>query len=150
MTVRDVVLVLLRLGFGAMWVYAGAVKVADPTAFLADVRGFQILGDPWAALVALALPWVEVIAGFAVMAGRWLYHGSLVLLTGALVVFGVALASAWARGLDIDCGCFSSRDGAAANYPWWLARDALLIACALLLMKWGGCGRPTRPPVPCV
>jgi putative oxidoreductase len=45
------------------------LKVADPISFLDDVRSFDLLGDPWAAWVAMGLPWLEILAGLAVMSG---------------------------------------------------------------------------------
>jgi hypothetical protein len=48
----------------------------------------------------------------------------------------VGIASAWARGLSIECGCFGGGGGpaedAAAKYPWEIARDIGL----LLLSGW--------------
>ncbi len=49
-----------------------------------------------------------------------------------LVAFVVGIASAWARGLSIECGCFGGGAGAAqdaaAKYPGEIARDLGLLA----------------------
>ena len=51
------------------------------------------------------------------------------------VAFIIGIASAWARGLEIDCGCFGGGgqlDGASAKYPGEIARDVgLLLAVAV-------------------
>ena len=54
-----------------------------------------------------------------------------------LVAFIVGIASAWARGLSIDCGCFGGggfEADAAAAYPWDIARDLGLLAMSLWLV----------------
>ncbi len=60
---------LLHFFFGGVFVYAGILKVADPMSFLDDIRSFDLLGDPWAAWLAMGLPWLEIFAGLAVMSG---------------------------------------------------------------------------------
>ncbi|MFZ5868910.1 MAG: MauE/DoxX family redox-associated membrane protein, partial [Actinomycetota bacterium] len=51
-------------------------------------------------------------------------------------VFAIGVASAWARGLTIDCGCFGSGGEVAAgqtSYPQVITRDAALVLAAGLL-----------------
>ena len=54
---------IVSLGFGVLWIIAGVLKVKDPALFLMDVRSFQMLGDPWAAYLALCLPWLVTDPG---------------------------------------------------------------------------------------
>ena len=77
---------LLHLVFGGVFVYAGVLKAWNPQAFLDDVRSFDLLGDPWAAWLAMGLPWLEIFAGLAVITGV-LRRGGLLVLNGALVGF---------------------------------------------------------------
>ena len=93
--------------FGAVFIFAGFVKVRDPHLFIIAIRGFRVLPDPFAAWLALGLPWLEIFCGLAVMSG-FLRRGGLLLLDACLIVFLVAIAIAWSRGLDIECGCFGS------------------------------------------
>ena len=54
-----------------------------------------------------------------------------------MVVFILGIASAWARGLSIDCGCFGQGGTIAAaqtQYPQEIARDVGLLACAAWLV----------------
>ena len=117
---------LIAWSFGAVFVYAGALKAMDPGRFLISVRSFQMLPDPYAAWLALSLPWLEIIAGLAVILGI-LRKGGLVLLNLSLVVFAVALSIAWARGLDVECGCFGG-NGATAIIDALLRDGVLLLA----------------------
>jgi putative oxidoreductase len=122
---------LLLLLFGGLFLYAGVVKASDPSAFLADIRSFDLLPDPFAAWLALSLPWLEILAGLAVMIGP-LRSGGLLLLNLALVAFFVAIAQAWWRGISIHCGCFGAQTG-ASEYIELFLRDLLLLALGLWL-----------------
>ena len=111
--------------FGIVFIYSGCLKVQAPSQFLVSIRSFHLLPDPFAAWLALSLPWLEIFAGLAVLTG-WLRRGGLLLLNVSLVIFALALISAWARKLDIECGCFGTSHG-ATNIGVALLRDALLL-----------------------
>src|SRR4051812_46489231 len=95
------------LGFiiGAVFIYAGIIKLLDPVGFGNDIDNYKML--PWTISVRLAffLPWLEIFAGLAVIFRR-LYFGGLFILLALVVVFIGGSIFAKARGLDISCGCF--------------------------------------------
>ncbi len=126
------------MAFGGLFLWSGVVKALDPQAFLFNVRSFQMLPDPWAAVLALGLPWVEIFAALAVIAGGWARSG-LALLGAALLVFLGVLGYAWARGLDISCGCFGQTEN-KTNFPAQIFLDLVLLAIAAWLF-W----RDSRP-----
>ena len=121
---------------GAVFVYAGGLKVKDPTQFLFDVRSFNLLPDPLAAWLALLLPWVEILAGLAVITG-WLRAGGLLLLNALLIVFLGVIALSWMRGLDISCGCFGGSPE-ASDYMALVIRDLVLLAAGGVCWFWHG------------
>jgi putative oxidoreductase len=90
---------------GALFLFAGLVKLWDPIVLTEDIRRYQMVPDPIPALAALFLPWVEILAGLAVLTGVF-RRGGLVLLIGSLVVFLGANLYAALIGLDLTCGCF--------------------------------------------
>jgi hypothetical protein len=57
-----------------------------------------------------------------------------------MVIYMAGIASVWARGLSIDCGCFGSGGqlaaGAKPTYGIELLRDAGFLVVAVLLAKW--------------
>lgn len=126
---------LLHFFFGGVFVYAGLLKVADPMSFLEDIRSFDLLGDPWAAWLAMGLPWLEILAGLAVMSG-FLRPGGMLVLNGSLVVFLIAITISWWRGIDIRCGCFGHSD-ATSSYRDLILRDVLLLLAGIVL-TWHG------------
>lgn len=124
--------------FGGVFTWAGVVKALDPATFLVSVRSFQILPDPYAAWVALVLPWLEIFAGLAVVTGL-LRQGGLLILMMSLLVFAGALTAAWVRGLDVECGCFGGGKGATTIVEA-LIRDAVLLALGAWV--WWRSARP--------
>lgn len=99
----------LRLILGAFFVVTGLLKLPEPIPFLNSIRNFHLIGDPWAGLLAMGLPWLEIFCGLGVIF-RKLYAGSLVITAGSLLVFTGVLVWAWSQGLDVDCGCFGKTD----------------------------------------
>lgn len=130
---------LLRLAVAGVFVYAGATKAIDPAGFRLDIARYQ-LAPEWLAFAAAAyLPWLEIVAGIGLWLPRF-RRGAEAIMLALMIVFVAALLSAWARGLDVACGCFGHEAEARANYPWVLARDAVLIA-AIAALAWRSRGR---------
>jgi putative oxidoreductase len=123
--VTVVVAAVARLVVAGVFLYAGVLKVWDPQEFLMDVRSFQVLRDPWAAVVALGLPWLEIFCGVALLLGGWT-RGACLVLGFLLVAFAVAFVQAWARGLDVTCGCFGKTEN-KTNFGQSLAIDGGLL-----------------------
>lgn len=123
---------LLALVFGGVFVYAGVLKLRDPGLFLIDIRSFDMLPDPYAAWLALVLPWIEILSGLAVITG-FFRKGGLLLLNLALVAFFIAIGIAKSRGLSIQCGCFGGHDS-ASNYLELFVRDGVLLLTGLILL----------------
>ncbi len=133
-----------RLLLGGVLLAAGLLKIGNLGESVNAVRGYQLL--PWALTVPVgyALPIIEIVVGLLLVLGlftRWAaLVGSLLMLA-----FIIGIASAWARGISIDCGCFGgggaiAAEQALAAYPWEIARDVGLLLCGLWLV-W----RPRTP-----
>lgn len=127
---------ILHLLFGGVFVYAGVMKAWRPMVFLDDVRSFALLPDPYAGMLAMFLPWLEIFGGLAVITGC-LRKGGLLVLNGSLIAFLIAISIAWFRGTDIRCGCFGDSGAATSNYAVLIARDLVLLALGLWL-AWKG------------
>jgi uncharacterized membrane protein YphA (DoxX/SURF4 family) len=140
-----------RLLLGGVFVVAGALKVPDPAAAVRAVRAYRLVPELLVAPVAFGLPVVEIAVGLALLAGVFVRTAALAAAV-LLVAFLVGVGSAWARGLQIDCGCFGGGGEVAAAdtaYPTEVLRDGALLLVALALARWprsrlalGG------PPVP--
>ena len=127
--------VLARLVVGGVWIVAGAIKLPDPAGSVRAVRAYDLLPEAVVPTVGHLLPILEVVVGVCLVVGL-LTRTMGVLSTLMLAGFVVGIASAWARGLQIDCGCFGGGGydpEAAAAYPWELARDAALMLASVLV-----------------
>jgi hypothetical protein len=103
---------------------AGVLKLADMGQTQEAVAGYELLPE-WAVWPgALLLPWAEIAGGIGLWV-RCLRSGARVWLGMLLGVFLAAIFSAWAKGLDISCGCFGGAD--VANYPWTVVRNLGLL-----------------------
>ena len=132
--VRDVIGTVARLGLAAVWLVSGVLKAIDPDATYVAVRAYDVLPKAGVAVVATALPWLEIVLGLLLLAGV-ATRAVAVASAALLVVFVAGVTQAWARGLSIDCGCFG---GGGAVEPGQTAygRELLRDAGFLLLAAW--------------
>jgi uncharacterized membrane protein YphA (DoxX/SURF4 family) len=95
----------LRLAAGILLLASGLAKVGDGPWLAVQVHNFH-LAPRWAEhAIAIVLPWIELAAGLALVIGVRARAGAVVALA-LMLVFTLAVAAAWARGLDFRCGCF--------------------------------------------
>jgi uncharacterized membrane protein YphA (DoxX/SURF4 family) len=132
-------LLALRLGLAAMFLYASHDKILAPAAFAKAVYQWQVGGAVFSNLVAVILPWVELLAGGALLVGLWTREAALV-VAGMLLAFNLAAVSVLARGIDVEnCGCTSvaAADPSKPRSPFQgvgvflLTRNTFLFAAAL-------------------
>jgi uncharacterized membrane protein YphA (DoxX/SURF4 family) len=132
----DLVGLLARLIVGVVLIWAGALKVTSPAVSARAVNAFQILPYDVARYVGYALPLVELLIGLLLVIG--LFTRVAAVVGGLLMVaFIIGIASAWARGLSIDCGCFGGGGTIAAaqtQYPLDILRDLGVAASAAWLV----------------
>ena len=127
----NIVLWLLRIALAVVFFYAGIIKIAAPVEFFHDILNYQLLSPNFAWLAALYLPWLEVIAAVTLLIPKTTRASALV-IAALMLIFTVALLSAWLRGLDITCGCFGT-SLETASYPLLLFRDLMLLSAALVV-----------------
>lgn len=125
----------LRVGLAAVALTAGVSKIVDLPASVRSVRAYELLPEALAVVVGNGLPMAEILLGVLLLLGLFTRASSIVF--GALmVVFTVGIASAWARGLSIDCGCFTPGGQIEPDqtaYPQEIARDVVFLAAAAAL-----------------
>ncbi|TQM12066.1 MauE/DoxX family redox-associated membrane protein [Pseudonocardia kunmingensis] len=128
-----------RLVLGGVWLVAGAAKITDLDASVRAVRAYRLLPETAAQIVGAGLPVVEILLGVLLVAGAGVRAAAAVSAV-LMLAFVIGIATAWARGLRIDCGCFGSGGelpaGQDPTYGLELARDAALTVLALALVRW--------------
>jgi uncharacterized membrane protein YphA (DoxX/SURF4 family) len=129
---------------GGYFVYASLEKIANPAAFARIVYQWQVIGPVASNLLAIMLPWVELLAGLLLVAGVWKRESAAVLAAATSVLF---------RGIDVaNCGCTSlASEPPSAWTPTWtrgvgwflVTRNLILLGLAALL-AWARAEGETR------
>ncbi len=125
---------VLRFVLAGVLLYASADKIMHPQDFALMVKGYRILPDSLVNVTAIWLPWLELALGLCLISGKWC-EGAVALSAGLLGVFWLALIVNYFRGINVDCGCFSTTPAAGAEPTpmlWYIGRDAVLLGLALL------------------
>jgi len=132
----DVVGLVARLVLGGVLLYAGATKVLTPVGSARAVQAYQIFPFEVAQYIGYALPMVEIILGVLLILGLFT-RTTAIIGTVLMVLFIAGIASAWARGLAIDCGCFGGGGEVApgeTQYPRRIAEDVAFALCGVWLI----------------
>jgi uncharacterized membrane protein YphA (DoxX/SURF4 family) len=99
---------------GLIFLAAALPKIADLSGFAGSVHNFHFEPIvPMAAtnVLAMTIPWIELLAGLALVSGVRPRAGAYV-YTALLAVFTIGVISALARGLSFECGCFGKAGSA--------------------------------------
>lgn len=141
----------LRIYLGGLFILAAVDKIAKPAAFALDVATYDILPLELVNLIAITLPWIEIVAGVLLVAGARVRPAALV-VAALMTVFLVALVIALARGLDMSCGCFASQGAEADPISWrTVLRDLVWLTMAAYVAMYDravlGLARLTRQGV---
>lgn len=136
-------LLLARLVLGGLFTWMGIAKIIeDPTQFLKLMRQYEALPDSlpyFLNLVAVVLPWIEMLCGLALLLGVAVRGAALVstamlaLFTPMILLRGLEIYSAGGVSLcdvNFDCGC-----GAGVVFLCHkLAENTGLLLLAVLVM----------------
>jgi uncharacterized membrane protein YphA (DoxX/SURF4 family) len=132
----DGVDLVARVALGGMLLVAGLLKVGDLTGSVQSVIAYELFPYEVSRLIGTALPVVEIALGVLLLLG--LLTRPVALVGGLLMLAFIAgVASAWARGLSIDCGCFGDGGPVApedTRYLEEIVRDVLLVLAAAWLV----------------
>jgi uncharacterized membrane protein YphA (DoxX/SURF4 family) len=123
-------IIVSRLVLGGVFIYAAIDKIAHPDQFADIIRNYRILPVETSNAVAIMMPWLELLAGVFLVLGIWARENAA-LLSLLLIVFIAAIGYNLARGLDFDCGCFSTSGSNTSSAVLLLVRDVILLALGL-------------------
>ena len=127
-----------RLTLGGVLFVAGYLKVDKLEVSQMAVRSYELLPIPIANFLGQTLPFFEVVIGLLLILGA--ATRAVAALGGfTMFIFIIAIGQAWARGLNIDCGCFGGGGTVApgeTRYLQEILRDAGLVAMALFLIRY--------------
>jgi putative oxidoreductase len=122
-----------QLAAGGILLAAALAKIANLTTFAGSIHNFHlepIVPVASVNLLAVTIPWVELVAGLALILGLK-PRAAAVVYTALMSVFTVAVIAAMARGLSFDCGCFG-KAGAATIGAKKLAENLGMLAIGIV------------------
>jgi uncharacterized membrane protein YphA (DoxX/SURF4 family) len=129
----DVAVLIARILLGALLLIAGGLKVGHPAELAASIAGFRLLPAAIVGPLALALPYVELLLGFYLVAGLFTRAAAMI-AAAQFVLYSGAIASAVVRHISANCGCFGPNDVSAPDWPH-VGLD-IALAAASVFVAW--------------
>lgn len=120
----------LRAWVGVIFIAAAWHKILHPDQFALSIAAYQILPLHYINLMAVILPWLELVAGVTLILGLWT-RASALIMVGMNVMFIAALYLAIKSQVQMtSCGCFSAGAEAAMKTIGWdyVYRDVRYLA----------------------
>ena len=127
------IVLLVRLVLVAAFLLAAIPKIQDPVAFAISAESYRVLTGQAVLWVALVLPWLELVIGFGLLIPKMRRASSLLIMLLLFIFVGLH-ASAWIRGLDINCGCYAI-ESVSSNYFLLISRNCALIIAAIFVFN---------------
>jgi uncharacterized membrane protein YphA (DoxX/SURF4 family) len=133
--VKQWVGLLCRAVLAAVWLSAGVLKFSDAAGTVRATRAFRLLPESLVPAVGHLLPVLELVIGACLLLGL-LTRAMAVATALLMVLFTFGIASAWARGLEIQCGCFGGGGNVKIDATPGYIRDILRDLGLLMLSAW--------------
>lgn len=129
----------LRWVLGAVFIYAGSLKLMAPGPFAVLIEAYGILPGSLLMPTAIGLPVLEVAAGLGLLLDL---RGSLSTIAVLLGLFIAIVSYGIWMGLDTDCGCFGPLDPESEAFHGLratLVRDLVMLGGVIFLFFWRRC-----------
>ena len=123
---------------GLTFIYASLHKILSPADFAKIVYGYSLFPEIFINLIAIIIPFLELVAGFALIIGFY-PRSAAITINGLLLAFIVAKTINLIRGHEFDCGCFSGGQGGYSNSPKvTIARDIFYFILGMQIVLFEG------------
>jgi putative oxidoreductase len=130
-----VLLFFIKLMLGTAFIYSAYYKIADPAGFARTLYGYAILPGFTINLLAISIPFVELVAGFSLLLGLYPRSALLIItaaLSGSVLMMGFNLF----REHPFDPGCcFFSGGNQVASNVCLLVKDLLMLVSGFYLLR---------------
>ena len=126
------IVLIFRVILGVIFIYASLDKIAHPEQFARIIYNYKILPPFLINVFAITLPWVELIAGLFLILGIFTESAAF-LICLLLMVFVVAISINLFRGIDLNCGCFSTDPAGKKEGANLLIKDFLFLFLGIMV-----------------
>jgi len=127
--------IAFRWILGITFIYASYYKIMSPADFAKMVYGYSLFPDVLINLIAIFLPFVELISGLSLILGIYPRSAALI-INGLLLAFILILTINIIRGYEFDCGCFSTAKSGSPKMM--VARDVIYLIMGLQVFLFNG------------
>jgi putative oxidoreductase len=127
--------IAFRWILGITFIYASYYKIMSPSDFAKMVYGYNLFPEGLINLIAIVLPFVELISGLSLLLGIYPRSAALI-INGLLLAFIFILTINIIRGHEFDCGCFSA--GKTGSPKMMVARDVIYLIMGLQVVIFNG------------
>jgi len=128
----------VRWILGLTFIYASYHKIISPSDFAKIVYGYGLFPEIFINLIAIVIPFLELIAGLALIIGVYPRSAAMI-INALLLVFVTVLAINLIRGHEFDCGCFSAgQSGYASSSEVTLVRDVIYFILGIQVVLFEG------------
>jgi Methylamine utilisation protein MauE len=97
----------LSIVLALVWIQSTTAHAENPYLFLSSIYKYKIVNPAFGQSLAIVLPGLQFVLAICLLS-RIFVGGALLGSALLLTLFAGVQASALARGLKIDCGCFGS------------------------------------------
>ena len=125
---------ICRIFLGFLFIYASLEKILQPKEFAKQVGYYKALPFGLENLLAIVLPWTELIVGICLLAGLFV-DGAALLSIIMMLVFILAISQAMLRGIDITCGCFKVSADSEKLGLHTIIRDIIFLIMSFVVLN---------------
>jgi uncharacterized membrane protein YphA (DoxX/SURF4 family) len=131
---KNMLVLICRIFLGFLFIYASLEKILQPEEFAKQVGYYKALPFGLENLLAILLPWTELIVGICLLAGL-LVDGATLLSIIMNLVFILAISQAMIRGIDITCGCFKVSADSEKLGLHTIIRDIIFLIMSFVVLN---------------
>ena len=133
-----------RWVLGLTFIYASYHKIFAPADFAKIVYGYDLFPNGAINLIAIVLPFIELLAGLALILGVY-PRSAVLIINGMLAAFILVLTINLIRGHEFNCGCFSAKEaGYFSSSESTIVRDIIYFLFGLQIFLFSGIRKGLR------
>lgn len=116
----------LRWFIGIVFIYASVTKIGHPALFAKSVYSYGLFPNFLINLIAITVPYLELLSGLFLISGVY-PKGAMLVLNTLLALFILLLSVNFIRGHQFDCGCFNPGENVDKPTLGLLLRDMVYL-----------------------